>query len=51
MNHTFNQPERVHDAGISGHDGADLDALGSQGDRKRTGNVGKLTDLDQGKYL
>jgi hypothetical protein len=51
MNHTFDQPERVHDAGVSRHDGADLDALRFQGDRKSAGNVGKFTDLDQGKYL
>ena len=46
VNHTFDQPERVHDAGVSRHEGADLDALRLQSDRKSAGNVGKLTDLD-----
>jgi hypothetical protein len=51
MNHAFDQPEGVHDAGVSRHDGADLDALRFQGDRKGAGNVGKFTDLDQGIYF
>ena len=51
MKHAFDQPERVHDTGISRHHGADLDALCLQGDWKRARNIGKLTNLDQGIYL
>jgi hypothetical protein len=47
----FNRPERIHDTGISRHDGADLDVLRFQGDRKRAGDVGQSASLDQGKYF
>jgi hypothetical protein len=48
MNHAFDRSERVQHGRISGYQGADVDALRSQGDRKRSGHIGKLSNLDQG---